>query len=163
MNMRIGLIDQLFMIATIVIGALLGRLLAPHVSQPLQLLVQALCVASLYLALMYPFYRGLKLVPMILPRCPCCGNFQKGFYFLEVQWPRITFRCPSCNGEFVIWHNGTPGDQETWEKPVLALKWPYALGTYKRMSKPDPGDAPPARPSTPVGNPGVVDGPPPMG
>jgi hypothetical protein len=59
---------------------------------------------------------------MILPRCPFCRNFQHGFHILGGQYPRVTFRCPTCNGEFVIWHNGKPGDQETWEKPVLALK-----------------------------------------
>jgi len=106
----------------------------------------------MYLALIYPFYRGLKLFPMILPRCPCCGRFQYGFHILGGRWPQISFRCPMCDGEFVIWHNGKPSDQETWEKPVLALKGPYAFGIYKRAKKHGPvaaqnagsADAPPA-------------------
>jgi hypothetical protein len=96
----------------------------------------------MYFALIYPFYRGFKLFPMILPQCPCCGRFQEGFHILGGNWPRIIFRCPTCDGAFVIWHNGKPSDQETWEKPVLALKWPYAFGIYKRARKPEPGTAP---------------------
>ena len=136
--MRFSLIDLLFAIASLVIGGVLGSLLISGLSthhRPIAAAFGGICV---YLALIYPFYRGLKLFPMVLPRCPCCGSFQRGFHFLAGGWPRIIFRCPSCNGEFVIWHNGKPGEQETWDKPVLALKWPYAFGIYKRMKKPEP-------------------------
>ena len=93
----------------------------------------------MYLALMYPFYRALKLFPIITPRCPCCGSFQDGYHIVHDNWPRISFRCPTCDGEFVIWYNGKPSAQETWEQPVLVLKWPYAFGIYKRAKKPEPG------------------------
>lgn len=74
---------------------------------------------------------------MVLPRCPCCNQHQPGYHFFG-EWPRVTYRCPTCNGEFIIWHNGHPSGEETWDKPVLALKWPYALGRYKKMKKPEP-------------------------
>jgi hypothetical protein len=32
----------------------------------------------------------------------------------------------------VVWLNGKPGDQETQDKPVLALTWPYA-SAYTRL------------------------------
>ena len=138
--MRFNLIDLLFATVSMAIGAVLGKSLALGAPSHLRAIAMVFGGVCVYLALIYPFYRGLKLFPMILPRCPCCGNFQAGFHILDPVWPRITLRCPSCNGEFIIWHNGRPSDQETWEKPVLVLKWPYAFGTYKRMKKPEAGD-----------------------
>jgi hypothetical protein len=155
MFFRFGLIDVLFAQVCFGIGMVVGWLLSSHLAGYFRLAEGALCGLCLYLALIYPFYRGLKLYPMYLPRCPCCGRSQEGFYFDEAAWPRVRFKCPTCDGEFVIWHNGNPSDQETWEKPVLALKWPYALGRFKRVKRPEPGaapnlgsaDAPPAPPS----------------
>jgi hypothetical protein len=135
-SMRIGLIDLLFAIGCVTIGKELGDLVAsalPAMFQPITGLVAGVC---LYLVCLCPLYRCLRRFPMILPRCPCCASFQRKFQIIDARCPRIIFRCPSCNGEFVIWHNGKPGNQETWEKPVLALKWPYALGRYRRMQKP---------------------------
>jgi hypothetical protein len=140
--MRYGLIDLLFLIACMATGMALGPAIVPDLPTPVRALAGPVSVVCLYLLLVYPFYRGLRLLPMILPRCPCCQAFQSGFHILSGPYPRITLRCPTCNGEFVIWYNGRPGGQETWEKPVLALKWPYALGRYCRLQKPEP-DAPP--------------------
>jgi hypothetical protein len=136
--MRFGLIDLLFAIVCIAIGDVLGQAIASYLPTGVRTVAGPVTGMGIYLLLIYPFYRALKLFPMILPRCPCCGAFQHGFHILGGSWPRIGFRCPSCNGEFVIWHNGAPGDEETWEKPVLALKWPYALGRYRRLLKPEP-------------------------
>ena len=150
--MRYGLIDVLFMFACVAIGTVVGLSLSIHLPGYLRPAAGPLGAICLYLALMYPFYRGLKLYPMLLPRCPCCRKFQDGFHFDDGGWPRVRFRCPTCDGEFVVWHNGKPGDQETWDSPVLALKWPYALGIYIRAKKPRSGAAPNAR---------STDGPPP--
>ena len=154
-NMRFNLIDVLFMDGCIIIGTIAGALLTSHRQGPLRLVAMGLGSVCVYVALVYPFYRGFRCYQMLLPRCPCCRRRdQKGFHICG-NWPRIIFRCPLCDGEFVVWHNGKPGDEETWEKPVLALKWPYALGRYKRVKKPETeaapkagsADAPPASPS----------------
>ena len=137
--MRFGLIDLLFLTACLAVGVFLVLPLAP-LPRNLGLLASYLVGFILYAVLIYPFYRGLRLYPMILPRCPCCRQFQQGFHFCG-GWPRVLYRCPTCNGEFVIWLNGTVGNDETWERPVLALKWPYAWGVYKRMEKPQPDKA----------------------
>ena len=153
--MRFNLIDVLFMDACIIIGVIGGALLSSHRYGPPRLVAMGLGAVCMYLALVYPFNRGLRRYPMLLPRCPCCSRLeQKGFHFCG-NWPRIIFRCPLCDGEFVFWHNGKPDDEETWEKPVLALKWPYAFGIYKRVKKPETNaaptagsaDAPPASPN----------------
>lgn len=135
--MRFGLIDLLFAIACITIGMALGHFVAPELPVFLRRLVGPVAGVGIYLLLVYPLYKALRLFPMILPRCPCCAKFQHGFHVLSGQYPRITFKCPSCNGEFVIWHDGKPGDQETWERPVLALRWPYELGRFCRIQKPE--------------------------
>jgi hypothetical protein len=135
-TMRFNLIDVLFMVACFTIGSLLGISLSSHLPGYVRLVTATLCGLGIYLAVVCPVYRGLKLYPMVLPRCPCCGNFQDGFYILDDCWPRATYRCPGCEGEFAIWLNGKLGDQETWESPVLALKWPYAFGIYERAKKP---------------------------
>ena len=139
--MRFGIIDVLFASTCFVIGAVLGLRLSLQFHTNLRLLAALLGGAGMYLVLIYPFYRCLRLFPMILPRCPCCQSFQQGFHILDGQWPRNRFRCPQCQGEFVIWHNGKPSHQETWETPVLALKWPYAFGIYRKMTKPGPSPA----------------------
>jgi hypothetical protein len=131
-----NLIDLLFVVACIAIGAPLGRFLASGLPEDFRSGAGLVGAVGTYLVLVYPFYRGLRRFPMVHPRCPCCRQFQPGFHILAAAWPRVVFQCPSCKGEFVIWHNGKPGDQETWETPVLALKWPYAFGIYRRMKKP---------------------------
>lgn len=135
--MRFGLIDLLFAIACVTAGMLIGGSIAPNVAKGIRPIVVYGSGLGIYFALVYPFYRLLRLFPMILPRCPCCGTLQPGYHILGVAYPRIRFRCPGCSGEFVIWLNGRPGVDETWETPVLALKWPYAWGRYRRLEKPD--------------------------
>ena len=139
--MRWGLIDMLILVFSIAIGAFLGHFGEPFLPQALRPAATVVGAVAVYLAIVYPIYRGFKLLPMILPRCPCCKQFQQGFHFTQA-WPRITYRCPTGRGEFVIWHTGKPTAEETWDKPVLALKWPYALGTYKRLIKHEPATPP---------------------
>jgi hypothetical protein len=139
--MRLGLPDLLFAIASVALGTLFWQFVNPEATSLYRIGGGLFVGSCLYLALVYPVYRVLKLLPMILPRCPCCGVFPQGLHILGGDWPRIRFRCPTCDGEFVIWHNGKPGCEESWDHPVLALKWPYALGRYKRMKNPEQ-DAP---------------------
>ena len=122
--------------ACFLIGTVLGCQMSSYLPWYLRWVAPLVGAVGVYLALMYPFYRGLKLYPMVLPRCPCCGKLQDGFEIGGVDWPRVSLRCTTCDGEFVIWHNGKAGDRETWETPVLVLKWPYAFGIYRRAEKP---------------------------
>ena len=133
--MRLGLIDLLFAVACIAIGVMLGPA-ATGLPAPIRPFAGPVAGIGIYLALVYPLYRGLRWLPIIIPRCPCCRTIPHGFDILGGSWPRVIFRCPLCNGEFVVWYNGTPDDQETWERPVLALKWPYAFGRYRRLQRP---------------------------
>lgn len=118
--------DFLFFTMCLTIGALLRSVLVG---------------VGIYLALVYPVYRALKLFPMVLPKCPCCGKLPPGFHVQRSSWPRVPFQCPACDGTFVVWHNGKVGAEETWETPVLTLGWPYALGRYRRIQKPNSTDA----------------------
>lgn len=153
-----GLFDLLFATASIAIGAVLGRFLSADFPVHFQSIAGPFSAICVYFALVYPVYRGLGLRPMVHPRCPCCGDFQQGFHILGGRWPRISIRCPACNGEFVVWFNGKPQrSRETWENPVLALKWPYALGRYKRMQRPDKDTAPNSSPVTPGRSSGETD------
>ena len=148
--MRFNLIDLIFAIIAIAIGAAISTALLPPLSPILLTSAKIVGGVVVYLIAVYPVYRFCKLYPLILPRCPCCNQFQQGFHFMQ-GWPRVTYRCPTCNGEFVIWHNGKPTEEETWDKPVLALKWPYAWGRYVRMKKPEQGG--PGYPPQGVGSP----------
>jgi len=144
--MRYSLIDMLILIFSIAIGAFLGHLVEPFLPAEVRPAAKVVGAVAVYLAVVYPIYRGFKFFPMILPRCPCCNKFQQGFHFTHA-WPRVTYRCPTCNGEFVIWHTGKPTADERWDKPVLALKWPYAFGRYKRLKKPEPASPPYSEPA----------------
>jgi hypothetical protein len=132
-------IDFLFIQACLWIGEPLGFYLASGSPHLLQVAAAILCPICLYLALVYPFYYGLKRYPMTHPRCACCGQWQQEFFVNAADWPRVVYRCPSCDGEFAVWHNGRAGAKETWENPVLALTWPYAFGVYRRLKEPEPG------------------------
>lgn len=132
--MRFNLIDLLIAIFFMTMGTVVVSLLPPRFSCCPPLAAGLFLGTGLYLAVVAPIYRRFRLFPMILPRCPCCGKLQQGFFFTH-GWPRVIYKCPTCTGEFVIWLNGEPGDTETWDRPVLALKWPYALGRYQRMTK----------------------------
>jgi hypothetical protein len=132
--MRFGLVDLLIAILLASIGALAARFLLPIHLLPV---TAPCCAIGVYLAAVAPIYRRLELLPMILPRCPCCMKLQNSFTFIPDK-ERVICRCPTCDGEFVIWFSGQVGPSETWDRPVLALKWPYAWGRYKRIGKPDP-------------------------
>jgi hypothetical protein len=153
--MRFGLIDLLFEIFSMAIGVAIVRWAFP--SCPL-FIAAVIGGTFVFLAVFPPIYRRFRLFPMILPRCPCCMKFQNGFHFTH-SWPRVTYRCPTCNGEFVIWCNGKVGHTEIWDRPVLVLKWPYAFGPYKRVETPEPSATPNAGPPTASGHSGVK-GPP---
>ncbi len=157
--MRFGLVDLLFAIGCLAVGMVLGLLVAAYVPAPLRLITGYIAGICLYLALVYPFYTRLKLLPMILPRCPCCARYQPGFDFVD-GWPRVMFRCKACDGQFVIWHDGKVGASETWETPVLVLKWPYAWGRYKRIERPGPGTTPNSGPAARSGTSKASGGPP---
>ena len=135
--MRYGLIDLFFMCACTATGLVGGMILTADFSPRVRVVVGIAGALCLYLVLIYPFYRGLRLLPMILPRCPCCRSGRdNSFDSIGGPWPRVTLRCCKCNGEFIVWLDGKAGDQETWEKPVLTLKWPYAWGIYRRVDRP---------------------------
>jgi hypothetical protein len=139
-----NLVDLLFAIACLAIGEPLGGYLASGSPDFLRAAAGHLCALCVYLALMYPFYYGLKRYPMTHPRCACCDKWQNGYFVHAVEWPRVVYRCPTCEGEFAVWHNGRAGTKETWDKPVLALTWPYGLGVYRRLQKPESRPAPSA-------------------
>jgi hypothetical protein len=130
--MRFGLIDLLIAIGLASVGVVAARFLFPVRLYPVAV---PLCAAGVYLAAVAPLYRRLHLLPLILPRCPCCTKFQSGFSFVP-DAQRVVCRCPTCRGEFVIWFDGQVGPAETWDRPVLVLKWPYAWGRYKRVNRP---------------------------
>ena len=135
--MRFGLIDLLFAIACTSIGSIAAQYFTLGFFHGYRTLIAIAGGVGLYLILVYPFYRAMRLFPMVLPRCPCCGRLQPAFRIVDRRFPRIVFRCPTCDGQFVIWHNGEAGNEETWETPVLALQWPYAFGIYRRSKKPE--------------------------
>ena len=139
--MRYGMIDLLFAVACLSAGMIIGSHFTSFLPKGFRTVVAISAGLGVYLTLIYPFYRGLRLFPMILPRCPCCRTFQPAFRILGGEYPCIRFECPGCNGEFIIWFNGQAGDQEDWERPVLVLKWPYALGRYCKATKPERADA----------------------
>jgi hypothetical protein len=135
--MRFGLIDLLFAIACISAGPIVAQYFGSILPGSAQTAIGIITGLGIYFALICPVYRIFRLFPMILPQCPCCGSFQPGFHIVGGQYPRIVYRCPGCNGAFVIWHNGSAREEETWDKPVLALKWPYAFGRYCKLLKPE--------------------------
>jgi hypothetical protein len=127
--MKLTLFDLLFAIVCLSVGCIAVLAFAPD-----QIALGWLAGLGTYLAAACPAYRLLKWWPILLPRCACCGKPQNGFH-VSGSYPRIVFKCPTCEGSFVVWLSGSPGSIETWEMPVLVLKWPYVIGRYCKVSK----------------------------
>ncbi len=133
--MRLTFIDLMIPVGFAFIGGIIAPSFLPD--YPLVFMLILVAVVPVYIALAPFVYRKFGLLPMLLPRCACCGKRPEGFHVLD-NWPRITFRCCKCDGEFVVWHDGKVGSDETWEAPVLVLKWPYVFGPYRKVEKPKP-------------------------
>jgi hypothetical protein len=131
--MRLGLLDLLFVVVSVSLGALLGRFFGGYLPVSMRLPAMLLCGIGMYASLICPFYCHLRLFPMILPRCPCCGYLPAG-YHVEGCWPRIYCRCHNCQKEFLLWMNGHVDEPEPESVPVLVLRWPYAFGRYIRVN-----------------------------
>ena len=134
--MRLTLTDLI--IPVVWFSAMVG-FVAPSFIPHYPLVSMLVLVATIpgYVALAPFVYRRFGLLPMLLPRCACCGKWGEGFHVLS-SWPRIIYRCGGCDGEFVVWHDGKVGSDETWQSPVLVLKWPYLFGPYRKVEKPKP-------------------------
>jgi hypothetical protein len=135
-SMRFNLVDLLMAIFFTGLGAALATTVTPDWPDNVQKPLGVLAGICLYLAVVYPIYRTLGLLPMVFPRCPCCHK-RADVYELGGRWPRILWHCTLCGGDFLVWHNGKPEEPEAEEKPVLALRWPYAFGRYVQASKND--------------------------
>ena len=130
--MRLTLIDLI--IPVVWFGVTIGFIapsFLPH--YPLVSILVLVAVVPGYVALIAFVHRKFGLLPMLLPRCACCRQRGEGFHVLT-DWPRVTYRCSRCEGEFVVWHDGKVGG-ETWEAPVLVLKWPYVWGPYRKVER----------------------------
>ena len=92
------------------IGGIIAPSFLPH--YPLVFMLIMVAVVSVYIALAPFVYRKFGLLPMLLPRCACCGQWGEGFHLLD-NWPRITCRCFKCEGEFGIWLDGKVGSDDT--------------------------------------------------
>ncbi len=133
---RLTLID---LIIPVVWFSVISVIVAPSLLPDYPFVSKLVLVATVpgYIALIPFVYRKFGLPPMLLPRCACCGQWGDGFHVLA-DWPRVTHRCFKCEGEFVVWLDGKVGSDETWEVPVLVLKWPYVFGPYRKVEKPKP-------------------------
>ena len=133
--MQFTLIDGMIAAGFALIGAIIAPSFLPH--YPLVFMLVMVAVIPVYIARAPFVYRKFRLLPMLLPRCACCGQWGEGFHVLD-NWPRITLRCDKCEGEFVVWLDGKVGSDKTWEAPVRVLKWPYVFGPYRKVEKPKP-------------------------
>ena len=133
--MQFTLVELMIPVGLFFISSFIAAPFLPH--YPLVYVLILVATIPVYIALAPFFYRRFRFLPMLLPRCACCGQWGEGFYVLD-NWPRITFRCFKCDGEFVVWTGGKVGSDETWEAPVLVLKWPYVFGPYRKVEKPKP-------------------------
>ena len=128
--MRLTLFDLLFLIACLIAGDFVVSTCASDYKG-----ARFLVGLGIYIAAGCPVYRLLKWWPMLLPRCACCEERQEGFH-INGNYPRIVFKCRMCQGEFVVWFNGKISKDEAWERPVIILKWPYVIGRYCKVAKP---------------------------
>jgi hypothetical protein len=88
-----------------------------------------------YLVVSSPLYRLLHLYPLLLPKCPVCGDRNRNYYCFRVNWPEEIIECASCQQPVELCCDITKSRAVCGNWPRFELLWPYSFGgRWRRLS-----------------------------
>ena len=127
--MRYGLRDVLigtavFTLANLLSSLCVERKFAPWLWVPLG--------TFLYLVVTPPLYRWLRLMPLMLPRCPQC-KLREGYDVESRQWPKIVGTCFHCQQRVELWWRPPAPEAVSKTIPSILLVWPESIGRWKSL------------------------------
>ena len=123
-KMRFSVLDLTMAIA-INAGAFLCLRLLFHITNIPVLVVSG---AVVYLVVSSPIYRFFHLLPLLLPRCPACGDRNRHYRSCVRSWPREDIECANCHAQITLCHEPKKCDHNGPEGPRFDLLWPYSFG-----------------------------------
>jgi hypothetical protein len=139
--MRFSLIDLVIQIGCLMLGFPLVITIGwmrgyEHLSQGGALLPFGyLSGAIIYLIFSPLIYRLLRLRPLLVPKCPQCGQRPGCGEVIEARWPRFVVICGNCKKKSEIWYV-RPADKDiSAEIPGVYLGWPQSIGRWRLIEK----------------------------
>jgi hypothetical protein len=131
---RLTLIDLLILVALVLVGSALVRLVIPSGQFPeyVFLVFQIGAAVVTYVVVASFIYRRMLFWPLLFPVCPHCGK-RPGTFEITGTWPILTMSCGSCDGKTELSMYKVDNSDGDSKLPRLQLNWPYFLGWYKRV------------------------------
>jgi hypothetical protein len=107
----------------------------PHAHEGVLFLFSCLLGATFYLIISPPIYRLLRLRPVLVPKCPHCGQLPGRVEVIEVCGPRYVVICGKCNKKFEIWYVRPANKDVSTEVPSAYPSWPQSIGRWRLIEK----------------------------
>lgn len=83
-----------------------------------------------------PLYRLFHLRPLLLPKCPVCGDRNRHYWCDLKQWPMETIVCATCHTRIQLCHDGTKCQWHDSSSHRFVLLWPHSFGgRWRRVSQ----------------------------
>jgi hypothetical protein len=134
--MLITLKHLLALLSLLFICSMAGATAAEHLRQRnegLAVLTSVVFILVVPTLLAWPVFRLLSLRPLILPRCPHCGNRHGNYHVPREAWPAAVLLCVHCDKPLCLLLSAGARSIHP-EVPAVTLRWPGFLGLWKRTS-----------------------------
>lgn len=134
--MRFAWLDLLVVTAICLLGLLLWAILESAIGTGFRYhWLQVSFVVMIYVVFAPLVYRGFRIRPPILPRCPQCGDANRRYVLAAKteDGPFDVIVCTSCNETVQIWYRAPKSARVAKSFPSFQLVWPYSWGRWRRI------------------------------
>lgn len=142
--MRGSLIDMLIavvILASVAVAVSLGvRSAMLPINGAVLLASQVVIGTSVYLVVSSLLYRRLHVRPLLLPKCPLCGDPDRHYLTVSWSWPVERVRCCNCSRDVELHLDTFDESSSEANIPRIKLLWPYSFGGRWRTVNEHPHD-----------------------
>lgn len=134
--MRFQLRDLLIAVFLIAISANTATVLLSPIDLPsiIAWIVPVVAGIACYLILSSLIYRGFRLFPLLLPKCPNCRNANRHYFSLDRRWPTEMVECANYHSSIELYVTPTVYEPGTRGGLRFQLLWPYSFGgSWRRV------------------------------
>lgn len=137
--MRFRLIDLVIASILIAMGGAIPNILIPLGNKIVSLSIYIVGGAVCYALISSPLYRLFRLYPLLLPKCPVCGDQNRHYWSELRKWPMETVVCATCQARIELCHDDTKCQWRDTESQKFILLWPFSFGgRWQRMQRSAP-------------------------